>query len=86
MMLRGFVQAGGGSTRFGTDGALVQIAGQAAFDSGVRKVTKAMKRLPIEVLDDPAWKRFDTEGRLFWNINTQADFAKARRIRETLDR
>lgn len=55
---------------------------QAAFDSGVRKVTEAMKRLPMEVLDESAWKRFDTQGRLFWNMNTAADFAEARRIIE----
>jgi molybdenum cofactor guanylyltransferase len=36
-----------------------------AFDSGVRKVTEAMKRLPMEVLDESAWKRFDSVGRLF---------------------
>ncbi len=59
---------------------------QSAFDSGVRKITEAMKRLPMEVLDEPAWKRFDTEGRLFWNMNTPADFAEARRILESLDR
>ena len=56
---------------------------QAAFDSGVRKVTEAMKRLPMEVLDESAWKRFDTQGRLFWNMNTPADFTEARRIIET---
>ena len=55
---------------------------QAAFDSGVRKVTEVMKRLAIEVLDDNVWKRFDTEGRLFWNINTPEDFDRARRIFE----
>jgi len=58
---------------------------QAAFDSGVRKVSEAMKRLPMEVLDELAWKRFDTEGRLFWNMNTPADFVEARRILETED-
>jgi molybdopterin-guanine dinucleotide biosynthesis protein A len=56
---------------------------QSAFDSGVRKVTEAMKRLPMEVLDESVWKRFDTQGRLFWNMNTPADFAEARRIIET---
>jgi molybdopterin-guanine dinucleotide biosynthesis protein A len=56
---------------------------QAAFDSGIRKVTEAMKRLPMEVLDEAAWKRFDTKGRLFWNMNTPEDFAEARRIFET---
>ncbi len=43
---------------------------QNAFDSGVRKVTEAMKRIRREVLDETQWKRFDTEGRLFWNMNT----------------
>jgi molybdopterin-guanine dinucleotide biosynthesis protein A len=53
-----------------------------AFDGGVRKVTEAMKRAPLEVLDESEWKRFDTEGRLFWNMNTPADFEEARRIIE----
>lgn len=55
---------------------------QAAFDSGVRKVTEAMKQLRMEVLDERVWKRFDTENRLFWNMNTREDFEEARRILE----
>jgi molybdenum cofactor guanylyltransferase len=55
---------------------------KAAFDGGVRKVTEAMKRLPMEVLDESAWKRFDTDGRLFWNMNTPADYEEARRVFE----
>ena len=66
--------------RAGTAGGV-----QAAFDSGVRKVTEAMKCLPMEVLDEAAWKRFDTKGRLFWNMNTPEDFAEARHILETQD-
>jgi molybdopterin-guanine dinucleotide biosynthesis protein A len=58
---------------------------QTAFDAGVRKVTEAMKRLPMEVLDESAWKRFDTDGRLFWNMNTTADYEEARRIIEKRD-
>jgi len=58
---------------------------QSAFDSGVRKVTEAMKRLPMEVLDESAWKRFDSDKRLFWNMNTQADFEEARRLLESRD-
>ena len=50
---------------------------QAAFDSGVRKVTEAMKRLPMEVLDESDWKRFDSAGPLFWNMNTPADYEEA---------
>lgn len=56
---------------------------QSCFDSGARKVTEAMKQLPMEVLDEAVWKRFDTEGRLFWNMNTPEDFAEARRVLET---
>jgi molybdopterin-guanine dinucleotide biosynthesis protein A len=55
---------------------------QAAFDSGVRKVTDAMKRLPMEVLDVSVWRRFDTKGRLFWNMNTPSDYEEAKRILE----
>jgi molybdenum cofactor guanylyltransferase len=55
---------------------------QAAFGSGVRKVTEAMKHLPMEVLDVSVWKRFDTEGRLFWNMNTPADYEQAKRFLE----
>ena len=50
---------------------------QAAFESGVRKVTEAMKQLNMEVLDEPDWKRFDSAGRLFWNMNTQTDYQRA---------
>ncbi len=59
---------------------------QTAFDSGVRKVTQAMKQLSMEVLDESVWKRFDTHNRLFWNMNTPQDYEEARRILETGDR
>jgi molybdopterin-guanine dinucleotide biosynthesis protein A len=55
---------------------------QSAFDEGVRKITQAMKRLPMEVLDEADWKRFDATGRLFWNMNTAADYNEAKRILE----
>ncbi|MDP9337503.1 MAG: molybdenum cofactor guanylyltransferase [Acidobacteriota bacterium] len=53
------------------------------FDRGIRKVTSALKHLPTEVLDESAWKRFDSAGRLFWNMNTPADFIAAQRLWET---
>ncbi|HEY8715268.1 MAG TPA: molybdenum cofactor guanylyltransferase [Candidatus Acidoferrum sp.] len=56
---------------------------QQIFERGVRKVTEALKHLPTEVLDDSVWKRFDSAGRLFWNMNTPADFAEAQRLWET---
>jgi molybdopterin-guanine dinucleotide biosynthesis protein A len=55
---------------------------QAAFNGGVRKVTEAMKRVPMEVLDESVWKRFDSDGRLFWNMNTPEDYEEARRVFE----
>jgi molybdopterin-guanine dinucleotide biosynthesis protein A len=55
---------------------------ESAFNEGVRKVTEGMKRLQMEVLDEQAWKRFDTGGRLFWNMNTPADYAEVKRILE----
>ncbi|MGB2591644.1 MAG: molybdenum cofactor guanylyltransferase [Candidatus Acidiferrum sp.] len=50
------------------------------FESGVRKVTAAIAKLNAEVLDEADWKRFDSAGRLFWNMNTAADYEEARRI------
>jgi len=59
---------------------------QAVFDTGIRKVTEAMKHVAMEVLDESAWKRFDSHGRLFWNMNTPQDYEEACRILETGNR
>jgi molybdopterin-guanine dinucleotide biosynthesis protein A len=53
---------------------------QSAFERGVRKVTQGISLLRAEVLDERDWKRFDSAGRLFWNMNTAADYEEARRI------
>ena len=55
---------------------------QEMFERGVRKVTEALKHVRTEVLDEADWKRFDSAGRLFWNMNTPADYEEARRILE----
>ena len=55
---------------------------QYAFEAGIRKVTDAMKRLRMEVLDESHWKRFDTAGQLFWNMNTPQDYEMARQACE----
>jgi molybdenum cofactor guanylyltransferase len=55
---------------------------QRAFDGGVRKITEAMKSLTMEVVDEVELKRFDSAERLFWNMNTAADFDEAKRILE----
>jgi len=53
-----------------------------SFENGVRKITEAMKLLKTEILDESDWKQFDSAGRLFWNMNTPADYEEARRILE----
>jgi molybdopterin-guanine dinucleotide biosynthesis protein A len=55
---------------------------RAAFERGIRKITDALKQVTTEVLDEAHWKRFDSAGRLFWNMNTLADYEEARRILE----
>jgi len=55
---------------------------QEMFEGGTRKITEAMKRLDMEVVDEADWKRFDTADRLFWNMNTAADYDEAKRILE----
>jgi molybdenum cofactor guanylyltransferase len=56
---------------------------RSAFEGGVRKISDALERVRTEVLDAGDWKRFDTAGRLFWNMNTAADFEEARRVWES---
>lgn len=53
---------------------------KTAFEAGVRKVTQALKQVHSELLDESVWTRFDSAGRLFWNMNTPADFEGARRF------
>jgi molybdopterin-guanine dinucleotide biosynthesis protein A len=55
---------------------------RAVSERGVRKVTDALKQVKTEVLDEGDWKRFDSAGRLFWNMNTAADFEEVRRVWE----
>lgn len=55
---------------------------QHAFEDGFRKVTEAMKRVSMEVVDERDWARFDKSGRLFWNMNTPAEYEEARRVLE----
>ena len=55
---------------------------EAQFQRGVRRVNEAIGHLKSEVLDAEDWKRFDSAGRLFWNMNTFADYEEAQRILE----
>jgi molybdopterin-guanine dinucleotide biosynthesis protein A len=53
---------------------------QVAFEGGMRRVNDALKLLNAEVLDESHWKRFDSAGTLFWNMNTPDDYQEAQRI------
>jgi molybdenum cofactor guanylyltransferase len=55
---------------------------RSGFERGVRKVTEGIALLRSEVLDEQDWKRFDSAGRLFWNMNTAADYDKAKKLME----
>lgn len=50
---------------------------QPLFDGGVRRVTQVFEHTETEILDEPHWKRFDSAGRLFWNMNTPQDYEDA---------
>jgi molybdenum cofactor guanylyltransferase len=49
-----------------------------ALDRGVRKVTDGLAHLRIEYLERSEWKRFDSRGMLFKNMNSPADYEEAR--------
>ena len=53
---------------------------RAVFEGGVRKVTQALQQVKTEVLDEADWKRFDSDARLFWNMNTPVEYGEAKRI------
>jgi len=55
---------------------------RSGFERAVRKVTEGIALLRAEVLDEADWKRFDSAGRLFWNMNTASDYEETRRMLE----
>ena len=57
-----------------------QPAIRAALDRGVRKVTDGLAGLRIDRIAHAEWKKFDSHGRLFKNMNTPADYDAAREI------
>jgi len=54
-----------------------------ALDRGVRKITDGLAALAMEHVDEPAWKRFDSSGMLFKNMNTPEDYEEVRAAWET---
>ncbi len=54
------------------------LAIKAALDRGVRKVSDGLAGLQIEAVLPEEWKPFDSEGRLFKNMNAPADYEEVR--------
>lgn len=55
---------------------------RAALENGTRKVRDGLAKLRIDYIERAEWKGFDSDGLLFKNMNTPADYdeAKARLI------
>jgi molybdenum cofactor guanylyltransferase len=51
---------------------------RAALKGGVRKVTDALTRLRVEYVEPNEWKAFASEGLLFKNVNSPADYEEAK--------
>ena len=49
-----------------------------ALDRGVRKVTEGLAHVRVEYVERSEWKVFDSEGLLFKNMNSPADYEKAK--------
>jgi len=49
-----------------------------AIEHGTRKVTEGLKALSIEWIEPGDWKRFDSAGVLFKNMNTPEDYQEAK--------
>jgi molybdopterin-guanine dinucleotide biosynthesis protein A len=56
----------------------------AALERGIRKVTDGLAGLRVQLMEPPEWKRFDSSGCLFNNVNTPEDYAAAKRYFETM--
>jgi molybdopterin-guanine dinucleotide biosynthesis protein A len=55
----------------------------SALERGVRKVTDGLAGLKVEIVEPAQWKRFDSGGRLFKNVNTPEDYRAAKEFFET---
>ena len=55
-----------------------EAAIRAALERGIRKVTDGLAALTVLTIPPSEWKGFDSEGRLFKNINTLEDYEESR--------
>jgi molybdopterin-guanine dinucleotide biosynthesis protein A len=49
-----------------------------ALESGTRKLTDGLLRIRVETIAPAEWKRFDSEGLLFKNMNSPEDYEEAK--------
>jgi molybdopterin-guanine dinucleotide biosynthesis protein A len=49
-----------------------------ALEQDVRKVTDGLAELRVEMIEPAKWKGFDSDGLLFKNVNTPADYEEAK--------
>jgi len=49
-----------------------------ALQRGVRKVRDGLAELRVEMIEPAKWKGFDSDGLLFKNVNTPADYEEAK--------
>lgn len=54
-----------------------------ALRLGIRKVTDALADLQVQIVDESEWRKFDPDGSVLSNMNTPADYDKAREWWET---
>lgn len=52
---------------------------RAELERGVRKVTHGLRGVVVEMVQPREWKAFDSEGYLFKNMNSPADYEEATR-------
>jgi molybdopterin-guanine dinucleotide biosynthesis protein A len=51
---------------------------RTALETGIRKVTEGLARVRVQYLEPSQWKCFDSDGLLFKNMNTPADYEEAK--------
>jgi len=51
---------------------------RGALNRGTRKVTDGLAGVRLEYIEPAEWKAFDSEGVLFKNMNSPADYDEAR--------
>jgi hypothetical protein len=51
---------------------------RAALERGTRKVTDGLAGLRVDNIEPAEWKAFDSEGFLFKNMNSPADYEEAK--------